>query len=177
MKSGPQSTQEEVPHWHISFYNCKAEDLFSYSYPRECNLELMNLWGEDAAPYFFAYLHKVRFAFIKSWARPPLLMWRSNALAQQQSQQMLPLQAWLIIHKRMKPIFPGLFRHEPHLLRLNITLKSLQPITSAHTHMHTHIRSLTCHNFLCTCRTLSIPIADVVTPGYKRIVPGEGMPR
>eukprot|EP00983_Pelagomonas_calceolata_P067465 1149490-Pelagomonas_calceolata.AAC.7 len=25
-------------------------------------------------------------------------------------------------------------------------------------------------------RTLSIPIADVVTPGYKRVVPGEGMP-
>ncbi|KAF5832029.1 radial spoke protein 16 [Dunaliella salina] len=26
-------------------------------------------------------------------------------------------------------------------------------------------------------RTLSIPIADVVTPGYKRVVPGEGMPK
>ncbi len=30
---------------------------------------------------------------------------------------------------------------------------------------------------MMVCRTLSIPIADVVTPGYKRIVPGEGMPR
>lgn len=27
------------------------------------------------------------------------------------------------------------------------------------------------------CRTLTIPIADIVTPGYSQVVPGEGLPK